>query len=231
MKAWRPLLLRAVLVACSCAPAASDEQRFVVALHASTSAREAVADTRFWADGRELGVTDLHGDLRAALTGRDRQIVSLSAACPPAYRTLVASRRLLLHRIEGRAHASPDFELDAQCEPLERRAALVVRARGAHFAGLPIRVGSETVGQTELDGTAHLLLRARPHSALRVELATSAYPNLIPRDPVHSFQLEDEDSIFLIDQSFSEATRKPAQREHRRAQPSPSPRPYRIGTR
>jgi hypothetical protein len=231
MNAFRQFALCSALLACSCAPRTTGELRFVIVLHAWTSTHEAVADVRFWADGRELGTTDLHGDLRAALTGRDREVVSLSAACPPAYRTLVPSRRLLLHRIEGRAQKEPDFELDAHCEPLEHRAALVVRVRGPNAAGLPIRVGSETIGQTELDGTAHLLLSARPHSTLRVELATDAYPNLVPHDPVHSFQLEDENNIFLVDQRFSERARKPALPARQRAAPSPAPRPYRIGSR
>lgn len=215
-----------------CGAPPAEHSRFAVDLRAASTTRDAVAGVRFWADGRELGATDARGELKAQLTGRDDQLVALSAACPPSYRTLSPNRRLVLRRIQGTTRASAaDFELTALCQPLESSAAVVVRARGPEAAGLPLRVGGEAMGQTELDGTAHLLVRMRPHSLVRVEIATDAHPALLPRNPVHTFQLDDEDSIFLIDQSFTQTPRKRGAFLRTPFSAAPPRLPYRIGSR
>jgi hypothetical protein len=224
--------LALLLTALSCGEPTVRDQRFVLSLRAVSSFDAAVADVRFWADGRELGATDLRGTLRAEINGHDGQAVSLFVACPPAYRTQNENRRLVLRRLERKALSqASDFELTTHCEPLERVAAVVVRARGPSTTGLPIRIGGEIVGQTDLDGIAHLLLKTRPHSALRVQLETSAHPELIPSDPVQTFQLDDEDSILLVDQSFALAPRKHYAGHRVAAAPSAAHVPYRIDSR
>jgi hypothetical protein len=228
------LALLLALLGLDCSDPAAREQRFVLGLRAVTAFDAPVSDTRFWADGRELGTTDLRGALRAELNGQDGQAVSLSVACPPSYRTRVDNRRIVLRHIEGKTPSqASDFELTAHCEPLERSAAVVVRARGPGVAGLPIRVGGDHVGQTDIDGTAHLLLKARPRSSVRVQLETSARPELVPHDPVQTFQLDDEDSILLVDQSFALAPRRHYDQPRAAFAPAPSRVhvPYRIDSR
>jgi hypothetical protein len=232
MSTKRTVVLLLTLAALGCDHPAIHEERFILGLRALTAFDVAVADTRFWADGRELGVTDLQGALRAELNGHHGQAVSLSVACPPAYRTLTQNRRVVLQRIERKAAPQvSDFELTARCEPLERSAVVVVRARGPVTMGLPIRIGGETAGQTDPDGTAHLLVRTRPHATVRVQLGTSAHPELVPHDPVQSFQLGDEDSILLVDQSFAHAPTKHYARHKPAAAPATAHAPYRIDSR
>jgi hypothetical protein len=225
----RCTLMPLIALGCvACTEPSSRDPRFTAELRAMSTSGEAIADVRFWADGRELGTTGSDGALHVALSAEHDDTVSLTAACPPAYRTLMQNRRLVLRRIEGRTgHATSDFELTARCEPLERLAAVVVRARGPAVAGLPIRVDGETLGQTDLDGTAHLLVKARPHSSVRVAILTSEHADLLPRDPVQTFQLDDEDSILLVDQDFMTQAKRAARASVPRLQPAP-PLPYRI---
>jgi hypothetical protein len=223
------LALLLVLTGWACGKNEPEHHRFGIELRALTTSDQGVPGSRFWADGRELGVTDASGALHASVDGREGRAVWLSNACPPAYRALTPNRRLVLrHTRAAQASATPALELTARCEPLARRAALVVRARGPEVAGLPIRANGETVGQTGLDGSAHLLLSVRPHAALRVQLITAAHPELVPRDPVQSFELEDDDSILLVDQELARPP-KPRPRERPTRPPQRAVLPYRIG--
>jgi hypothetical protein len=210
-----------------CKEDAVETEAFSVRLRAASTSDQAVAGALFWADGHELGATSEDGSLHAQLAGREGQAVALSSACPPSYRTLEAKRRLVLRRIGAAASHAPALELTVHCEPLERQAAIVVRVQGPEVAGLPVRVGGETVGQTESDGTAHLLLHVKPHSALRVQLVTEAHAGLLPRNPVQSFAIEDEDTILLVAQTLEPTKpKRPARAPARRARGPVLP--YRI---
>jgi hypothetical protein len=213
----------------ACADASPATTRFTALLRARTASGEPIAGVRAWADGRALGATSATGELRTDLIGAEGSAVQLSAACPPAYRTPDAERRLVLRRVRAArgSAGSADLELAQLCEPIEHAAALVVLASGEGRAALPIRIDGELVGQTEADGSAHLTLTAPAHATVRVELETSAQPRLLPRNPVHSFRLEDEDSILLLEQTFSveRPRRVPAAPGRTRSAP---PRPQRI---
>jgi len=207
MRTRSPMIARAavlsLLAACSCSEAVPQPERFAVVLRAERASGEAIAGARAWADGRALGATSELGVLRAELHGREGTAVELTAACPPAYRTEQPARRLVLRRVRAPAGArAGPLQLTVHCQPLERAAAIVVLATGRHAGALPIRVRGEIVGQTESDGSAHVLISAAPHAPLRVELDTSARPDLRPRNPVHTFQLDEEDRILLIEQHF-----------------------------
>jgi hypothetical protein len=215
----------------ACASEVVADEAFVIELRAISSEDDAVADVRFWADGRELGVTDEQGLLRTQLVGRLGQTALLTSACPPEYRSPDPERRLLLQRPQAHPRADvADFQLTTRCEPSERQVVVVVRTRGAAHGGMPIRASGQVVGQTEADGTAHLLLRARPHQTVRILLDTSLQPEILPRDPVQTLQLEDQDEVSFIDQLFEpvlrEAPHKPA-RPRKPLPPAPA-LPYRI---
>jgi hypothetical protein len=193
-----------------------------IVLRASTPDGAVVAGLRAWADGRELGSTRGDGVLNATLRGREGQRVALSFACPPGQRTLDAQRELALRRMQPVARGAAALTIAVACQPIERVAALVVRARGPRRHGLPVLVGGEVVAHTAHDGTAHLLIPTRAHSTLRVTIDTKAAPALRPISPVQTFEVRDADRLLLFDQRFALDARTPVAR-----QPSIR-RPYRI---
>lgn len=233
MRCRWPVIARAAIAslisACACSDAAPPPERFAVVLRAQRASGEAVAQARVWADGRAIGATSELGILRAELQGREGTAVELTAACPPAYRTEQPTRRLVLRRVQPPAGARPEpLQLTVHCQPLERAAAIVVLTAGRQAGGLPIRVRGEVVGQTEIDGSAHVLIKASPHAPLRVELDTSSRPDLRPRNPVHTFQLGEHDGILLVEQRFT-APAPPNRRARASAPPlRPPQRPQRI---
>jgi hypothetical protein len=218
------VVLWLTLLACDDPPRAP--QRFALTLEASTPAHEPVSGARFFAGGTDLGVTSERGELVAKLTGRDGDALLITTNCPSGYRTLAPPRTLRLHSSAGAAGRQlPPLHLQVACEREQRTAALVVRAlHGEQRLPLPIRVDGELLGQTDVDGLAHMLVAVSPHHNLRVALDTSAFPRLRPRDPVRTFQVDEEQDVLLFDQSFSD--------EPVRARgPKPTPRrhtPYRI---
>jgi hypothetical protein len=218
-------LALAALLAAACTR--SDRQvprpALAVVVQARTPEGRAVPELRAWADGRELGSTHADGALHATLRGAEGQRVVLAFACPASHRTLDPRRELWLRAprpLEGTR--SPALALAVRCEPIERAAALVVRARGPRSTGLPVRVQGEVLAQTARDGTAHLLIAARAQSTLRVTLDTSAVPALRPANPVHTFELGGEDRLLLFEQRFRMEARAPILRQR------PLQRPHRI---
>lgn len=215
------------LAASACDAHEGREETFALELRAAEGPDAPVGDVRFWADGRDLGVTDEHGILRVQITGREGLTLSLTTACPPAYRTAEPQRQLRLQRLRS-AGQPTDLQLTARCEASERQLAVVVRTRGAALGGIPIQAAGQLVGQTEADGTAHLLIRSRPHATLRIALDTRRQPDLIPHDPVHTFQLQDQDDVLFVDQWFETPPRPPPPKP-RRPKPPPKPKvPYEI---
>jgi hypothetical protein len=193
-----------------------------IVLRASTPDGVGVSGLRAWADGRELGSTRGDGALKATVNGREGQRVVLTFACPPGHHTLDAQRELWLRRAQPLAAQPAALALTVRCDPIARVAALVVRARGPHSGGLPVRVQGELVGQTAADGTAHLLIATRAQHALRVTLDTSAVPAIRPVSPVQTYEMRDADRVLLFEQPFALEARAPIARQ------DPKRRPYRI---
>lgn len=186
-----------------------------------------VAGVRVWADGRELGTTNAEGQLATALEVGTTARVVITAACPPAYRTLDERRELAVRPLQA-ASGHATLQLAIACQPLELLAALVVRLRGAATTGLPIRVRDQIIGQTASDGTAHIVLRTRPNSSLTIELDTTKDPQLQPRNPVQTFQVGKEPSVLVFDQTLTRPRR--AHRAGRRPRFADRTRglPYRV---
>lgn len=237
--------LRAIAWSIACAACASAScgdaappppTRLAAGIHAQTRDGHDVPGVRLWADGRELGTTDAAGKLSATLSAPEGARVVVTAACPSAFRTLDERRELAVRPLRAAAgqQPGPSLQLSVTCEPLELLAALVVRARGERVAGLPLRVHDQVVGQTGPDGTAHILLRARPDASLTVELDTSREPALEPRSPVQTFQLGKQPSVLLFEPSLERASS--SRRRPRAARPgvgrasagTPGRLPYRV---
>ena len=226
------------LLAAGCGEPPPGPTPFALDLQAASANGTSVAGVRAWADGDDLGTTSAGGSLRAELRGREGQAVTLTVACPPGFRTPEPRRRLVLQHLSAQ-RATPGTKapigalaLRVACEPTERSAVLIVRARAREpLAGVPIRRDGVVVGQTDLDGTAHLLLRVQPASSLRIGLDTAAWPALVPRDPVQNYEIGDEDSILLVDRTFAIQPAAPAHAPRTAPKPSAASAdrlPYRI---
>jgi hypothetical protein len=214
---WLRLLLVMAVGGCDPEP---DRVSLSLHLRAEDDAARPVAGTRFWVDGRAVGDSGDDGQLRATSSGRPGQSLSLTVACPPAYRTVQAERELKLRALQD----GPALGLVARCQPLKRRAALIVSSSGAEGASLPVLVDGRPIGQLDPDGSAHVLLTTEPHSGLRVTLDTSAHAALQPQSPVRVFHVGDEDTILLFDQTFV----RPRARSRRPRALAPPERPYRL---
>lgn len=227
----RVIRLCARVVLWTCVSACGDEpaavQHLSITLHAATPKAAPVAGTRFFANGTQLGITDESGLLTTGLVAREGDVIAITTNCPAGYRGPATPRSLHVHRYASRsAQPSQVLGLTAVCEPEERNAALVVRARrGAAPLSLAIRVDDELLGQTDSDGLSHMLLAVRPHRNVRVALDTSQAPQLRPRDPVRTFQIDDDQDVLVFDQVFSDAPRTRRTEPKRAARPHT---PYRI---
>jgi len=200
------------------------------AIHARSPDGHDVAGVRVWADGHELGTTDGKGQLATAFESPAGTRIVVTAACPPAYRTLDERREVtvrVLHAAPSQPTLTP-LQLTVTCAPLELLAALVVRIRGEAASSMPIRVRDHVVGQTGRDGTAHVVLRARPDASLTVELDTSADPQLEPRNPVRTFQLGKEPSVLVFDQTLTRPRPVRAARRGVRVAGATRGLPYRV---
>lgn len=213
-RGWRRALCPWVLLGClatACQSATRAPRPFPIALSAHDALGRPVAGARAWVFGQPVGRTDPQGTLELVHRGRAGSVLDLLLACPPGYRTEEPERRLPL-RGDGR---SAPLKVALTCTAEQPIAAVVVRAP----PGLPVLVDGKRVGQTQDDGTAHLLVRGVPGTSLQITLDTSDAPDLIPQHPVTTFQIESRDQLLLVDQTFD---RKLRPSRHR---PKPPPIP------
>lgn len=166
-------------------------------------ADEPLAGVKIRIDGdRVLGTTGPDGVLRATLSGPEGATVPFQVTCPEGYRPPREMPALALRRFVGldRASAARGIQVTIQCSPVQRMAALVVRAGEA---GLPVLARGREVARTGPDGVAHALLALPPETTFRVVLDTSARPDLRPESPATTLALGDTDDIFIVDQAFA----------------------------
>jgi hypothetical protein len=215
----------------ACEPELPATTHHALVLRAELPDATPLAGVRFWLAGRELGPTGNDGEIRTTLDAHTDDELRVAALCPSGYRSASESRTLRLQSAarlgSGPANtaAAAPLTLALQCTPERARAALVVHAHhGTLPVSVPILIDDEPAGQTDAHGVAHVLLHGTPRSRLHVQLDTSRWPALQPRDPVRLFELEDTDSVLLFDQTF-ESPKK------RTARPRAPPRahvPFRI---
>lgn len=202
-RAARAALLLAV-GACSlaaCEPTDAPRASFPVTFVAR--ADEPLGGVKIRIDGdRALGETGPDGILRATLSGPEGATVPFQVTCPEGYRPPREMPILALRRFVGldRASAARGIQVTIQCSPVQRMAALVVRAGEP---GLPVLARGREVARTGPDGVAHALLALPPETTFRVVLDTSARPELRPESPATTIALGDADDIFIVDQAFA----------------------------
>ena len=222
------VLLCTALLLASCSETDPATQSFSVVLNAQLPEGKPLTGVRFWANGRELGVSGDDGTLASSIAGHEGDSVSVAAICPSGYRGSSQPRALSLRAF---APAIPDkratLALTFPCEREERLAALVVRSRlSDRPLRLPVHIDGENSGETDEHGTAHFLVRVAQSAKVRVMLDTASLPDAVPTNPVRSFDVDESESILLFDQRFEQA------RAQHRARGSIKPRrthvPYRI---
>jgi hypothetical protein len=149
--------------------------------------------------GRPLGVTDAQGLLRANLQGREGAVVGYRVKCPAGHRNPEEPPPLTLRRFRGLdpAAAARGIEINVQCRPAERFAAVVVRAGG--IPNLPVLMQGQPVAVTDASGVAHLLLKLPPATSFTMSVDTSANPRIVPANPSQPFVVPDADDVLVFD--------------------------------
>ncbi|MCA9580731.1 MAG: hypothetical protein KC416_02985, partial [Myxococcales bacterium] len=128
--------------------------------------------------------------------------VAVTAHCPEGYRLAEAPRPVYLRTVTalGSDQLEP-IEMSVSCMPTKRRAVVVV-STGEDGAGLPVLLDGLEVIKTDDAGVAHLRFTGTPSTPFRVTVDTSSNEDLKPPNPTRSFQVKDEDEIFILDRKL-----------------------------
>ena len=96
---------------------------------------------------------------------------------------------------------SSAYALTLECKPSTRKAMLVVLS---NMANVPVKLGNEVVGTTDLAGVAHLALEFPAKEVFELRLDTSSNDRLRPVDPHFPFVMTDHDELFVVQEAFKE---------------------------
>lgn len=223
-------LLSASVSACGGSTANPTNKPFDVVLHATGDDGEPVAGARFLASGASIGESDNQGRVATTLRGADGQNLAVTVQCPDGYAGPEQPSWLKLTELRRVDQTGPaTLGIDVTCVRKLREIVVVVRT--ANAPSLPVDVGGKTVGNTDTDGNAHIrLLIDREVRALSVSLGTSAAPALRPQNPSRVFDLDGQDAMLLLDQTFSMNQKRFIARRVSSASSPPQHVPYRIGS-
>lgn len=223
-------VLLALLTACG----ADTPRRFPLTIHATDDTGRPLRGVDVWARGASLGESDARGAIRTRTTGHAGDVVRIRARCPAGYRLQEGERRWVL--ADAASPTSPEPDLRIRCHATEHQAALVVRASTEHgdpLMAVEVHVDGEQVGQTDADGTEHILLKRAAGSRVTVALDASGHPQILAPQHVQSTLVGDADAVVLVDRAFAVAG--PVRKPKRRRPPRPihganpaRPKPFRI---
>lgn len=167
--------------------------------------------------GKLLAKTDAAGRAHIEMRGFEGGTVPVNVQCPADCEPLQPFNARLLTLAQGSAPT-----LHAICAPKTRRLAVVLRA--ALGNDLPVVHHSKTLGVTDADGVAHVLLEGEPGESFELTLDTSTRPELRPQNPGVVFAIASEDSVTSYDSAFTVKAAEPVHRWHA----SPPKGPVRI---
>ncbi|MGC4068896.1 MAG: hypothetical protein QM784_30485 [Polyangiaceae bacterium] len=222
------LLASAFLFACGGKTRASNDKSFRVELNASSDDSVPLDGVRFATGTSTIGTTNAEGLVAVKMRGADGQSVPITAKCPEGYDSPETPTPLKLTSVRrvNEAQTAP-LELNVTCVRRQREVVVVVRAPDA--PSLAVDVAGKTVGKTDAEGNAHVrMLLARDVRSLSVTLATADAPALRPQNPSRVYELDGNDAILLLYQSFSKE-RKVVNRRRSIGKPSPSRHiPYKV---
>ncbi len=226
---WIAILVCGVLVALACKQPQGHAPEYALLVVARTDEGDPLAHVRVSAEGRDLGETDEKGELRTALRGSEGQRVQLKGQCPARYEGPIEEPTIMLRRF---ANVDPNAEqrttVQLACAASERVKVIAVRTGKPN---IPVLLRGEVVAQTNVNGTAHVLLREHAGAALQLTLDTRSAPELRPASPTRMFAIDAHDDFAVWDQTFEAQAKKPAKRAKKAAEPAPPPPkpvPYRL---
>lgn len=199
----------------------SEAMRHSVLVRVTTDEAWSVGGARVELAGTVRGETDKQGNLTVVVNAARNQHLHVRVRCPVGFRDGSVDFDVALREVRDLSGRVRPLVVDAQCVPLERDGVLVVRARAADGARLPVRVNGAVVAQLDDQGLAHVPLTWAPHGELRVMLDTTQAPRLRPSSPTQSYVVSDRAGILVFDQLFEMA--KP-----RRVAKVKPMRPYRV---
>ena len=201
------------LVSCERPPNSTGPVTVVFVVESDPGVR--LRGARVVVDGDPVGESDSSGLVRAKIHQEPGQRLTVQHQCPDGHEASPESTVLRLRRFEGFGGSQPPpIEVTLRCNPTERLAVFVVRAKKG--ANLPVLLDGEPVARTNGAGVAHFSRRGLAGTDLTVELETREHPHLRPQRPAQLFTLPDADEVFVFNQSF-ETRIEPGRR--RRARP------------
>lgn len=199
------------------------DDRFEISLRATSDDALPLAGVTFATGKSNLGKTSSSGVVNVRLRGVEGQTMPVTVTCPSGYESSgeLSPLRLTRTRRVGEAVVQP-LTVEATCIRKVRDVVLVVRAESG--SNLPVHIDGKPAATTS-DGTAHLLLQLdRDVRQVSVTLDTTDQPKLRPQNPSRTFEIHGNDTVLVMDQSFTTST-KPKSRT------APAPRrhiPYRV---
>lgn len=206
-----PLVLVA-LVGCG-EDAPQEIPRHAVTFTAESDPGIPLAGVTVSANGQPLGQSDESGLISAVLEGPSGTMMQIAYECPEGHAQPERPKPLVLTAFQALDPESGPrgLEMNLECPPLERWAALVVRTGQPD---LPILIGDEEVARTDASGVAHHILKGAPNSRYRVTISTEGNPNLRPQNPRALVTLGSRSDTFVIEEEIEE---RRARRRRRRA--------------
>lgn len=200
---WSLLLAILLAPACGGSTAAMTGKSFDVRLMATNDDGEPLEGVSFATGSNAIGTSNPKGLVSVNMRGTEGQSLSIVATCPDGY--VGPEQPSILKLTEVRRvnqDGKSSLGVDVTCIRKLREVVLVVRT--ANAPSLSVDVGGKTVGKTDNDGTAHVWLQLdRDVRTLSVSLSTNDSPTLRPQNPSRVYDLDGQDAILLLDQSFT----------------------------
>jgi hypothetical protein len=219
MRSLAPLLLSLSLL--GCAPVTSEQHRYQLRVRVDSDPGVGLAGVSLNYGSMKVGVTGADGTAQVMLEGREGQRAPVEAMCPETH-SAPSTPSVVVLRTYLNGHVP---ELLIRCPPRTRKLAVVVRAKNGEELDLLHR--GKTIGRTDSDGVAHLLLEGPPGDAFEVVLDTSDRPRLHPQNPGGRFMIAARDDVLLFDPELTIEAPPPAPRK-RKARRIQSNLPQRI---
>ena len=198
---WMPMLLLAFIGCGEEAPVVTP--RHAVTFMAESDQGIPLAGVTVSANGQPLGQSDETGLIGAVLEGPTGTMMQIAYECPEGHEQPERPKPLVLTTFQTLdPEAGPRaLEMNLECPPLQRWAALVVRTGQPD---LPILIEDEEVARTDGSGVAHHIFRGAPNARYRVTISTEANPNLRPQNPRALVTLGDRSDTFVIEEAIEE---------------------------
>lgn len=217
-----------LVLACGGSNVATNGKSFDVVLKATSDDGDPLQGVRFTTGASSIGTTNANGTVSVNMRGSDGQNLPISATCPDGYVSPEQASTLKLTEVRRVNQERPaSLGIDVTCIRKLREIVLVVRT--ANAPSLPVDVGGKTVGKTDNEGSTHVRLQLdRDVRSLSVSLATNDSPTLRPQNPSRVYELDGQDAMLLLGQSFTVERKSPAKRRVATSATAGKHVPYKI---